>query len=103
MHCHIESQILNVSPFDEVVARMMSLVEQITRLGINLEFIDLGGGLGISSQKETKAHEPADLADTILPIFGERSRLSESRRDSCLNPEDTSLATQESLLQALTR
>jgi len=73
IHCHIGSQILDVSPFGEAVWRMMDLVEQITRIGINLEFVDLGGGLGIPYQEDPKAPTPADLADMILPIFEERS------------------------------
>lgn len=52
---------------------MTNLVEQITRLGINLEFIDLGGRLGILYREEMKVPVPADLADTILPILEERS------------------------------
>lgn len=72
IHCHIGSQILDVSPFDEAVARMMNLVEPITRLGIDLEFIDLGGRLGIPYQGEMKVPVLDDLADTILPILGER-------------------------------
>ncbi len=73
IHCHIGSQILDVSPFGEAVARMMNLVERITRFGIDLEFVDLGGRIGIPYQEEMKAYEPDDLADTILPIFEERS------------------------------
>jgi len=73
IHCHIGSQILDVSPFGEAAERMMDLVEQITRLGIDLEFVDLGGGLGIPYAAEMTAPAPNDLADTILPIFEERS------------------------------
>ncbi|MEA1944777.1 MAG: diaminopimelate decarboxylase [Euryarchaeota archaeon] len=74
IHCHIGSQITDVSPFGEAVERMMDLVEQITKLGIDLEFVDLGGGLGIPYQKDMKTPEPRDLADIILPVFDARSR-----------------------------
>ncbi|MEA1894135.1 MAG: diaminopimelate decarboxylase [Euryarchaeota archaeon] len=73
IHCHIGSQITDVSPFGEAVERMMDIAEQITRLGITLEFVDMGGGLGIPYQKEMATPAPRDLADTILPIFRRRS------------------------------
>ena len=73
IHCHIGSQITDVSPFGEAVERMMDIAEQITRLGITLEFVDMGGGLGIPYQKRMATPTPRDLADTILPIFRHRS------------------------------
>ena len=74
IHCHIGSQITDVAPFRETVEKMMDLVEQITRLGIDLKFVDLGGGLGIPYQKGMKTPNPRDLAGAILPIFDERSK-----------------------------
>ena len=73
IHCHIGSQITDVSPFGEAVERMMDIAEQITRLGITLEFVDMGGGLGIPYQKDVATPTPSDLADMILPIFRRRS------------------------------
>jgi len=74
IHCHIGSQIIDVAPFGEAVEKMMDLVEQITRLGVDLKFVDLGGGLGIPYQKEMETPEPRDLAGAILPTFNERSK-----------------------------
>lgn len=73
MHCHIGSQILETSPFGEAVNRMMDLVEQVTRLGVTLEFLDIGSGLGIPYKKGEVAITPQDLADVVLPIFEKRS------------------------------
>ncbi|MEA3295412.1 MAG: diaminopimelate decarboxylase [Euryarchaeota archaeon] len=74
MHCHIGSQILDTSPFSEAINRMMDLVEQVTRLGVELEFLDLGSGLGIPYKKGEMAPTPQDLADIVLPIFNKRSQ-----------------------------
>jgi len=74
IHCHIGSQITDITPFGEAVEKMMDLVEQITRLGIDLKFVDLGGGLGIPYQKEMETPEPRDLAGAILPTFNDRSK-----------------------------
>jgi diaminopimelate decarboxylase len=73
MHCHIGSQILDTSPFSEAINRMMDLVEQVTRLGVELEFLDMGSGLGIPYKKGEMAPTPQDLADIVLPIFNKRS------------------------------
>jgi diaminopimelate decarboxylase len=70
IHCHIGSQILDVEVFSEATERMMELVEKIIEF-VDIEWVDLGGGLGISYGNE-KAPSPEDLANAILPIFKER-------------------------------
>ncbi|MBN1763261.1 MAG: diaminopimelate decarboxylase [Methanomicrobia archaeon] len=70
IHCHIGSQILDISVFEEATEKMMRLVEELYKKGIELEFVDLGGGLGISYEKaKEKASTPQDLAAMILPTF----------------------------------
>lgn len=72
IHCHIGSQILDVAPFAEAACKMMELAEQVNKIGVELKFIDLGGGLGISYKSGEKAPSPSELADAVLPIFEER-------------------------------
>ncbi len=74
IHCHIGSQILDITPFAEAMTKMMDLVEQVSRLGAELEFVDVGSGLGIPYEKGVKVPTPQDLADLILPIFNERCK-----------------------------
>ncbi len=74
LHCHIGSQILEVSPFVEAMAKMMDLAGQIVDVGGKIEMMDFGGGLGIAYSPETEAPTPADLASGILPVFEERCR-----------------------------
>jgi diaminopimelate decarboxylase len=70
IHCHIGSQILDISVFREATEKMMNLVEGLHERGIELDFVDLGGGLGVSYQKEKeRAPTPKDLAGAILPVF----------------------------------
>ncbi|VVB85839.1 Diaminopimelate decarboxylase [uncultured archaeon] len=73
IHCHIGSQILDTAPFTEATQKMMNLVEEVTALGIDLKFVDLGSGLGIPYKKDEHAPTPADHADAILPVFQERT------------------------------
>ena len=72
IHCHIGSQILNITPFAEAMNKMMDLVEQVSRLGVKLEFVDIGSGLGIPYEKGIRVPSTVDLANLILPIFNER-------------------------------
>jgi diaminopimelate decarboxylase len=52
---------------------MMNLVEGLYGRGIELDFVDLGGGLGISYQKEKESvPTPKDLARAILPTFEDK-------------------------------
>ncbi|HLB70522.1 MAG TPA: diaminopimelate decarboxylase [Candidatus Methanoperedens sp.] len=73
IHCHIGSQILDTSPFKETVQKMMDLVEKVVEIGIHLEFVDMGSGLGIPYKKGEPAPTPQDHADAILPLFKERT------------------------------
>jgi len=50
--CHIGSQITDGKPYLEAVDRMLDLVDQIEAVGIPIEHIDFGGGLGIQYQDE---------------------------------------------------
>jgi diaminopimelate decarboxylase len=47
---HIGSQITDVAPFAEAVERVAELVRQLRTDGHNLDYVDIGGGLGISYQ-----------------------------------------------------
>lgn len=73
IHCHIGSQILSVEPFARACEVMMRIAAEITEMGVRLEFIDLGGGLGIPYHRgdgET-APTPADYARAVIPVFRE--------------------------------
>lgn len=56
--CHIGSQIVDVSPLAEAAVRLSKLASGLRELGHHLDFIDLGGGLGI----RYKAEEPPSMA-----------------------------------------
>ena len=62
--CHIGSQLTVLTPFMDALDRVLVLIDQLTELGINLQHIDLGGGLGVRYQDET----PPDAADYIQQV-----------------------------------
>jgi diaminopimelate decarboxylase len=48
---HIGSQITDVAPFAEAVARVADLVRELRSDGHKIDYVDTGGGLGISYQE----------------------------------------------------
>jgi diaminopimelate decarboxylase len=48
---HIGSQITQVSPFAEAVARVADLIRELRADGHSMEYVDIGGGLGIAYQE----------------------------------------------------
>ena len=45
--CHIGSQLTDIKPFIDAMDRLLILVKQLENLGIKLQHIDIGGGLGV--------------------------------------------------------
>lgn len=70
---HIGSQILNVAPYRQALARLASYVRDLASNGIRLDLIDIGGGLGIRYTDES-ALLPAvfgrALAEIVRPLGG---------------------------------
>ncbi len=85
IHCHIGSQILELSPFAEMMTKMMDLVATLkTKLKLELDFIDIGSGLGIPYTGT--APTPSDLANVVLPIFSARSQALDIHSRLILEP-----------------
>lgn len=52
--CHIGSQITEVGPFEEALKSIKALLLRLkSEMGINIRYIDMGGGLGITYGDET--------------------------------------------------
>lgn len=47
MDCHIGSQLLESKPFEDAVDRLLALVDELKADGIQLEHLDMGGGIGV--------------------------------------------------------
>jgi diaminopimelate decarboxylase len=45
--CHIGSQLLSMAPFLDALERVLELVDDLARIGIEFHHIDLGGGMGV--------------------------------------------------------
>jgi len=65
--CHIGSQITEAAPFDDALKSLKALMNELKRLGINIRYLDMGGGLGITYEKET----PPSLSDYAKAILAD--------------------------------
>lgn len=63
--CHIGSQLTEITPFLDALARILALVEQLAADGITLRHIDVGGGLGVRYDKE-QPPQPAEYVKALL-------------------------------------
>lgn len=67
--CHIGSQITDVSPFLAALDKVLDLVDRLQAVGISIQHLDLGGGVGIRYRDET----PIDIAQYAAAV---RARLA---------------------------
>jgi diaminopimelate decarboxylase len=63
--CHLGSQIIEAEPFMEGLRKLKSLVEDLRKEGMEIRYLDLGGGLGITYEDEEPPH-PVEYASSIL-------------------------------------
>ncbi|ALM51019.1 diaminopimelate decarboxylase [Halomonas huangheensis] len=53
LDCHIGSQLTEVAPFLDALERLLLLLDRLRDRGIEIEHLDLGGGLGVPYRDET--------------------------------------------------
>jgi len=63
--CHIGSQLVEVKPIVEALKKLKQLVEDLRKEGMEIQYLDLGGGLGITYEDEEPPH-PVEYASNIL-------------------------------------
>jgi diaminopimelate decarboxylase len=68
--CHIGSQLTSVSPFVDALGRLKELINRLEDNGIQVNYLDLGGGLGITYEEE-KPPLPDEYAAAIKEGLGE--------------------------------
>lgn len=68
LHIHIGSQITFSTPFVAAITKMVDFVRQLKRKGIGLEYLNIGGGLGIVYDKEIP-QTAKKFAQKVLPLL----------------------------------
>ena len=68
--CHIGSQLTEVSPFIDTVAKLKDFLAKLAAADIKVRYLDIGGGLGIRYKQENPP-EPAAYGAAIRQALGE--------------------------------
>jgi diaminopimelate decarboxylase len=68
--CHIGSQLTTIDPFLDALDRVLRLIDRLADLGINIEHLDLGGGLGVTYDDEKPPAIKDYLEEIIVRIGG---------------------------------
>jgi diaminopimelate decarboxylase len=69
IHKHIGSQITKISPFVDALKNILLLIDKLSSHGLNIQYLDVGGGLGISYKKDEEPPVPEDLAKNLIPLL----------------------------------
>ncbi len=69
LDCHIGSQLTDVAPFVDALDRVLSLLDRLKKVGISIQHLDLGGGLGICYRDE-QPPLPSDYVDALYQKLG---------------------------------
>lgn len=64
--CHIGSQITTVAPFVDACKVTLGLIDDLREEGIEIEHLNMGGGLGIRYQGES----PPEIAEYVRGLLG---------------------------------
>jgi diaminopimelate decarboxylase len=70
--CHIGSQLTSAAPFVDAAGRIAALADRLTRAGITLAHIDIGGGIGIRYRDETPESIGGFLDGALGMLAGRR-------------------------------
>jgi len=70
--CHIGSQITEAEPFKDALNSIKTLINELRGLNIDIKYIDMGGGLGITYDDESPPH-PGEYARAIMQAIEDRS------------------------------
>jgi diaminopimelate decarboxylase len=78
---HIGSQIVSLAPFRKAFARIQNFVQQLGRAGIALEYLDIGGGLGVryTTEKNSSRAAYARMIAALAKPLGMRVLLEPGR------------------------
>jgi diaminopimelate decarboxylase len=70
IHMHIGSGILDVEPYVLAVEKLLSIAKRVhEEVGVEFEFIDIGGGLGVPYKPEDKDLDLSEFSSKIVVPF----------------------------------
>lgn len=75
MDCHIGSQLTEIGPFVDALDRLLVLIDELADKGIQIEHLDVGGGLGVTYNDEVPPH-PKAYAEAMAERLAGRESLT---------------------------
>jgi len=75
IHMHIGSGVLDVKPFVSALDKLLNIAKRVhDQAGVNFEFVDVGGGIGVPYKPEDKELDLALYSDKVLSLFKNKTR-----------------------------
>ena len=68
IHVHLGSQIVTLDPLQKAASMVVRLAAELRDVGVQIEYVDLGGGLGISYDG-SRVPDASQYASAVLPIL----------------------------------
>lgn len=73
IHMHVGSGILDVEPYVLALENLLSIAKRVDeQVGVDFEFINMGGGLGVPYKPEDKEIDLVLFSDIMLSLFKRR-------------------------------
>jgi diaminopimelate decarboxylase len=73
IHMHIGSGILRVEPFVLATKKLLEVAKEVhKKVGLDFEFIDIGGGIGVPYKPEDEELDLKEFSNRILNLFREK-------------------------------
>jgi len=82
VHCHVGSQLSDMSVFDDTAEVMVRFLEKLKASGVELETIDIGGGIGIryTDEKIIDLDRYAKTAKRLVSVYPNATLICEPGR-----------------------
>jgi diaminopimelate decarboxylase len=72
--CHIGSQVTSLEPFRQATQKIFDALGRLEETGIHLQYVNLGGGLGIRYHDESPP-SIADYAQVLRKVFAKKEQV----------------------------
>lgn len=72
--CHIGSQLTEIGPFVDAIDRLLALIDTLKAEGIEIDHLDVGGGLGVTYSDE-QPPQPSEYATELLARLKDHKEL----------------------------
>jgi len=75
IHMHIGSGILEFEPYVQAVEKLLSTAKRVHKeVGIDFEFIDIGGGFGVPYKPKEKEFDVQEFSNKVVNLFKNKTK-----------------------------